>query len=891
MLIKRNQAPYMKNSINRLLSWPAFYPISLVALIAVFFLESFFRDSMFLPHPHWEFTSQWYPYLIYNSSMWKAGEVPLWSHNLLAGFPLAAFPHAGAFYPPLIIPMVFDFTRAFPLFVMFHLVCRVLFLYFLLRDLGRSYSSSWLCAAIFGLCGWSMHLTPFLEMFVTFTWIPGIYWLGFRLVRRGRWQEFLGLVAMSTMGYLAGDLEILLYSWMVLFALLIFVEKAPPVRLIILGLGLVVSVFICAAPFLLTLHYLQHSYRGALEFNPALTQWKWLSSEILFLFSFSYPGDMKGFLGYAGLLFSLGFLAAALDLEKRRMVWVLVIILAVGTMYYINLWPVNYIFNSLPIIGYSSVDSRFRLFFPVQMVILILAAGGFDRMKKGIDTPSLWLIAGFTILFIIFQAVFVAMEINAARGPRIPILVSRVVFIFTVAALAWYIKKASRGSGQFVFRPSLLVLVFFLDLFAFSYLSIPRTDPAELERPIKHPVLEKPDVPYRLHCVSIITSILREDVETWKMLRLDQGPGFIIGFIRNGLMRTTEIMKDLIPFSYIGHEIFRDETQPLLNFLSVRYVFSNKAPVRHCDPLPVDLPFWKSSYEESDKYVSARPPGSGRNYRVAPGSIWTVSVDLMAGDALAMTVRPPEAAPGLMVRVGAPEHGKTISWAGSEPITGEAGRRRMALPVDPTGDQYLAIIVSEETGRPVEIIAPEVTNPTRPYKILMRERYQFYENRQYLDHYGIYTAVTVADDQTARDLLFDPDRFDPSSRLILSPEAVDPRIPEQDARSRKRNDVKVKEYTSNRVALETEISSPAYLSIAESYFPGWRAWVDGEEAKVIRANYAYQAVALPEPGRHRVVLKFLPAEFRIGLWVSLVTVALALVAAAERGIKSTFGIR
>jgi hypothetical protein len=86
----------MKNSINRLLSWPAFYPISLVALIAVFFLESFFRDSIFLPYPHMEFTSQWYPYLIYNSSMWKAGEVPLWSHNLLAGFPLAAFPHAAA---------------------------------------------------------------------------------------------------------------------------------------------------------------------------------------------------------------------------------------------------------------------------------------------------------------------------------------------------------------------------------------------------------------------------------------------------------------------------------------------------------------------------------------------------------------------------------------------------------------------------------------------------------------------------------------------------------------------------------------------------------------------------------------------------------------------------
>jgi len=699
------------------------------------------------------------------------------------------------------------------------------------------------------------------------------------------------MVAVSAMGYLAGDLEILLYSCMVLFPLLIFAKKAPPARLILLGLGLLASVLVCSAPFLLTLHYLQHSLRGVLDFNPASTQWQHLGREILIFLSYSYPGSLMEYHGYAGLLLQIGFLAAVLDRKRRRLVWVLAIILFVGTLYYINLWPLSYIFNSLPVLGYSSADVRFRFLFPVQIVILILAAGGFDRLKKEIDTPSLRLIAGFTIFFVIFQAVFVAMEINAARGPRMSILVSRIVFILAIAALAWYLKKTSRGSGQFVFRHSLLLLVFFLDLFTFSYLRMPRTDPAALERPIQHPVLEKPDVPYRLHCVSIVDWITSVDIETWKMLRFDQGPGFLIGFIRNGLTRTTEMLKDLIPLSYIGPGIFRAETQPLLNFLSVRYVLSNKAPVWHCEPLLLDLPFWKSSYKEAGKYVSARPPRAGRSYRMAPGSVWTMSVDLMAGDALAMTVRPSEAGPRLRVRVGPSEHGEMTSWERSEAIAGVAGRGRMALPVARPGDQYLAIIVPEELGRPVEVIAPEVTNPERPYKILMKERYQLYENSQYLDHYGIYTAVIAVDDRAAREILLDPDRFDPASRLILAPEALDPRIPEQEARPRRHNDVRVKEYTSNRVVLETEISSPAYLSIAESYYPGWRAWVDGGETKIIRANYAYQAVPLPEPGPHRIVLKFLPVEFRIGLWVSVLTVTVALIMAVGIGVKLILGIR
>ena len=131
----------MSSSINKLLSRPGFAPISLVALIALFFVESVFRQEVFIPSTS-EVLQAWRPYINYLSSMLSSGEVPLWSHNLMAGFPLAAFPHAALFYPPFLIFMAYDFVSAFPLFVMLHLP------FLLTLDLREVFSLSKYCLSI-----------------------------------------------------------------------------------------------------------------------------------------------------------------------------------------------------------------------------------------------------------------------------------------------------------------------------------------------------------------------------------------------------------------------------------------------------------------------------------------------------------------------------------------------------------------------------------------------------------------------------------------------------------------------------------------------------------------------------------------------------------------------
>ncbi|MBI4591412.1 MAG: YfhO family protein [Candidatus Rokubacteria bacterium] len=85
----------------------------------------------------------------------------------------------------------------------------------------------------------------------------------------------------------------------------------------------------------------------------------------------------------------------------------------------------------------------------------------------------------------------------------------------------------------------------------------------------------------------------------------------------------------------------------------------------------------------------------------------------------------------------------------------------------------------------------------------------------------------------------------------------------------------IREYGRDRVVIQGTTDSPAYLVLTDSWFPGWRAWVNGTEHTVWRANHAFRAVWLG-PGRHDVEFRYTPAPLRHGLALSLLaTLAVA----------------
>ncbi|MCD6521014.1 MAG: YfhO family protein, partial [Anaerolineae bacterium] len=77
----------------------------------------------------------------------------------------------------------------------------------------------------------------------------------------------------------------------------------------------------------------------------------------------------------------------------------------------------------------------------------------------------------------------------------------------------------------------------------------------------------------------------------------------------------------------------------------------------------------------------------------------------------------------------------------------------------------------------------------------------------------------------------------------LSPDAVGP--------------VEIVEDGEERLSLRVQVSEPSYLILADLYYPGWYAWVDGVQVPIVPADGLFRAVSLP-PGEHYVVFRYRP---------------------------------
>ena len=78
-------------------------------------------------------------------------------------------------------------------------------------------------------------------------------------------------------------------------------------------------------------------------------------------------------------------------------------------------------------------------------------------------------------------------------------------------------------------------------------------------------------------------------------------------------------------------------------------------------------------------------------------------------------------------------------------------------------------------------------------------------------------------------------------------------------------------FAPEKVEAKVQTTSPGLLIFTDAYYPGWRAWVDGEETEVLRANHLFKAVAVPA-GEHVVRFEYRPRSLFIGAVVSIATV-------------------
>jgi hypothetical protein len=76
--------------------------------------------------------------------------------------------------------------------------------------------------------------------------------------------------------------------------------------------------------------------------------------------------------------------------------------------------------------------------------------------------------------------------------------------------------------------------------------------------------------------------------------------------------------------------------------------------------------------------------------------------------------------------------------------------------------------------------------------------------------------------------------------------------------------VEIADYQPDRVRINVRLAAPGFVILAETYFPGWSATLDGGQAvPIVKANRAMRAVPMPS-GAHTIEMRYRSRPFEVG---------------------------
>ena len=140
-----------------------------------------------------------------------------------------------------------------------------------------------------------------------------------------------------------------------------------------------------------------------------------------------------------------------------------------------------------------------------------------------------------------------------------------------------------------------------------------------------------------------------------------------------------------------------------------------------------------------------------------------------------------------------------------------------------------------------------------------------YENAEALPRVKLFRQAAQVSEEQAFSWIRDG-KLDIHQQLVISP--AGPRVPLPSPAPPGDDYVALTRQSPQELTVELRLIAFAWLLLAENYYPGWEADLDGRPVRIMRGDYAFRAIAVPE-GNHRVRFVYKPLSFRIGLWASL----------------------
>jgi len=452
-----------------------------------------------------------YPLAHFQQECFRRGELPFWDPYNNCGVPFLAQWNTMPLYPPSLIYLLLPLTWSLSFFCLLHLWFAGLGTYFLARRwTGNNFAAAFAGVA-FSFNGLSLNLLMWPSHVATFSWMPWVV-LAVEVAWREGGHKTVLAALVGAMQMLAGGPEIILLTWLFLFALWIqeFIRGQSPRGLMLRSFPLVVLLVIAltAAQLLPFLDLSAHSQRSV---GYADTRWSmpasgWMNflvpmahgstrTEGVF-FQFGQSWTSSYYLGMGALW--LGLLAlctkpvgrdsvepessAGSGDSRTARIWllggaaVLALIFALGE----NTFVYPALRKIIPQLSFVTYPIKYVTL--VAFLVPLLAAFGLAHLPKQRFPKGLTFI-GTILLALIIGIIFWTQRFPSPGEDTHATLVNGLSRAFFLLLTGWLLLLLTREAAPGLRRvaPLLLIVVAWLDVFAHEPIQNPTVPPGVYE--------------------------------------------------------------------------------------------------------------------------------------------------------------------------------------------------------------------------------------------------------------------------------------------------------------------------------------------------------------------------------------------------------------------------
>ncbi len=174
------------------------------------------------------------------------------------------------------------------------------------------------------------------------------------------------------------------------------------------------------------------------------------------------------------------------------------------------------------------------------------------------------------------------------------------------------------------------------------------------------------------------------------------------------------------------------------------------------------------------------------------------------------------------------------------------------------------------------LLSPSELNAPTIKKVFEAEGIHVYQNLDYLPRaFPVYSWEVEEDQSKILSELKNP-QFDIGHKIFLS--EAPPSVPSGTTQTTSGRIIPARVYDNkiNSFKVDVEMQRDGFLFLSENYYPAWKAYMDGKESKIYKADYLFRAVYL-DKGRHEVKFVFKSTPYNIAKTCTLLTLLVLLV--------------